>query len=146
VQERRLCLIPITNSAGVSLGQTQPLPDILLNFWLVDVLRELDEVASLATILIYTSLYGFSASSGSDKYPPISLSTEMVQDLTGPSSVQHSSSPTPSLPPSNDDIEAVIQMATSARSTPDGRGGLRDTRTQLFVGNVRACFDILKLV
>jgi hypothetical protein len=70
----------------------------------------------------------------------------MVQDSTGPSSVQHSSSPTPSLPPSNDDIEAVIQMATSARPTPDGRGGLRDTRTQLFVGNVRVGFDILELV
>jgi hypothetical protein len=71
----------------------------------------------------------------------------MVQDSTGPSSIQNSSSPTPSLPPSNDDIEAVIQMATSVRPTPDGRGGpLRDTRTQLFVGNVReSCPGILEL-
>lgn len=39
--------------------------------------------------------------------------------------------------PTNDDIEAVIQMATSARPTPDGRPvPPRDTRTQLFVGNV----------
>lgn len=38
----------------------------------------------------------------------------------------------------NDDIEAVIQMATSSRSSADGRSGpLKDTRTQLFVGNVR---------
>ncbi|KAF9031653.1 hypothetical protein BDZ89DRAFT_614541 [Hymenopellis radicata] len=39
--------------------------------------------------------------------------------------------------PTNDDIEAVIQMATSARPSPDGRTGPpRDTRTQLFVGNL----------
>lgn len=38
----------------------------------------------------------------------------------------------------NDDIEAVIQMATSSRPSPDGRSvPLKDTRTQLFVGNVR---------
>lgn len=45
--------------------------------------------------------------------------------------------PTPTL--TNDDIEAVIQMATSSRPSPDGRSApLKDTRTQLFVGNVRA--------
>lgn len=62
----------------------------------------------------------------------------MAQDNSGPSSVYSSSSSTPSLTPSNDDIEAVIQMATSdARASLDGRAGpLRDTRTQLFVGNV----------
>ncbi|KAK0203718.1 RNA-binding domain-containing protein [Desarmillaria ectypa] len=44
-------------------------------------------------------------------------------------------SPAPA--PTNDDIEAVIQMATSARASPDGRTGPpRDTRTQLFVGNL----------
>ncbi|KAG9001645.1 hypothetical protein FRB94_004631 [Tulasnella sp. JGI-2019a] len=37
--------------------------------------------------------------------------------------------------PSNQDIEAVIQMATSAR--PAAAAPPRDTRTQLFVGNVR---------
>lgn len=39
--------------------------------------------------------------------------------------------------PTNDDIEAIIQMATSSVGRPPG--GLnppRDTRTQLFVGNV----------
>ncbi|KAF8069159.1 hypothetical protein FPV67DRAFT_1414438, partial [Lyophyllum atratum] len=37
----------------------------------------------------------------------------------------------------NDDIEAVILMATSSRASPDGRQGpLKDTRTQLFVGNL----------
>ncbi|KAJ4490184.1 hypothetical protein J3R30DRAFT_3399592 [Lentinula aciculospora] len=46
-------------------------------------------------------------------------------------------SPSPSAPPTNDDIEAVIQMATSSRSSPDGKTGpLKDTRTQLFVGNL----------
>ncbi|KAG6824826.1 hypothetical protein H0H92_005689, partial [Tricholoma furcatifolium] len=43
--------------------------------------------------------------------------------------------PTHSL--SNDDIEAVIQMATSSRSSPDTRPlPSKDTRTQLFVGNL----------
>lgn len=61
-----------------------------------------------------------------------------MQESSGPPSLQSSASPTPSVAPSNDDIEAVIQMATSARPSPDGRPGgpLRDTRTQLFVGNV----------
>lgn len=69
------------------------------------------------------------------------------QDSSGATSVQSSLSPshTPSpalsarsAPPTNDDIEAIIQMATSSRSSPDGKGGpMRDTRTQLFVGNVR---------
>lgn len=44
--------------------------------------------------------------------------------------------------PTNDDIEKVIQMATSSRAT--GLAGSlnppRDTRTQLFVGNVRSVF------
>ncbi|KAG6901059.1 hypothetical protein C0995_001328 [Termitomyces sp. Mi166 len=39
--------------------------------------------------------------------------------------------------PSNDDIEAVIQAATSARTSPDARTvPIKDTRTQLFVGNL----------
>ena len=40
--------------------------------------------------------------------------------------------------PSDDAIEAIIQQATSAASAPYPRPGgpLRDTRTQLFVGNV----------
>jgi hypothetical protein len=47
------------------------------------------------------------------------------------------SGPAPSLGmPTDDDIEAIIQMATSAR--PSSRvSPLKDTRTQLFVGNVR---------
>ena len=39
-----------------------------------------------------------------------------------------------SVAPSNDDIEAVIQLAMA--SSPAGSAGGRDTRTQLFVGNV----------
>ncbi|KAF8178273.1 hypothetical protein BJ912DRAFT_668300 [Pholiota molesta] len=38
-------------------------------------------------------------------------------------------------PPTDDAIEALILQATSARISPDGRP-LRDTRTQLFVGNL----------
>ncbi|KAG1802313.1 uncharacterized protein HD556DRAFT_1429861 [Suillus plorans] len=40
--------------------------------------------------------------------------------------------------PTNDDIEAVIQMATSSRQSQDSRQlvPLRDTRAQLFVGNL----------
>ena len=40
--------------------------------------------------------------------------------------------------PSDDAIEAIIQQATSAATAPYSRPGapLRDTRTQLFVGNV----------
>lgn len=40
--------------------------------------------------------------------------------------------------PTNDDIEAVIQMATSSRQSQDSRqlAPLRDTRAQLFVGNL----------
>lgn len=45
--------------------------------------------------------------------------------------------------PTNDDIEAVIQMATSSAMSKDSRSPapLRDTRTQLFVGNVRMSVD-----
>jgi len=49
------------------------------------------------------------------------------------------SCPSPSIAPTvtDDDIEAIIQMATSTRLSSDGRPGQpRDTRTQLFVGNV----------
>ncbi len=43
--------------------------------------------------------------------------------------------------PTNDDIEAIIQAATSSgRSTHVGGNPLRDTRTQLFVGNVSPFF------
>ncbi|THH13424.1 hypothetical protein EW146_g6792 [Bondarzewia mesenterica] len=38
--------------------------------------------------------------------------------------------------PTSDEIDAVIQMATSSRPSPDGRPiPLKDTRTQLFIGN-----------
>lgn len=62
----------------------------------------------------------------------VQLTSRYFQD--GPS---RSSLISPAPAPTNDDIEAVIQMATSARASPDGRTGPpRDTRTQLFVGNV----------
>jgi hypothetical protein len=38
--------------------------------------------------------------------------------------------------PTDDAIEAVIQQATSAAPYSRPASGLRDTRTQLFVGNV----------
>lgn len=44
-------------------------------------------------------------------------------------------------PPTDDEVEAVIRMATSTRPTPDGRPPPgKDTRTQLFVGNVSPLF------
>lgn len=72
----------------------------------------------------------------------------MIQDLS--LSARHSPvptiiaspSPVPAVPPppTNSQIEAAIQKAQqmSARSTPDGRNSSlgRDTRMQLFVGNV----------
>lgn len=42
--------------------------------------------------------------------------------------------------PSHDDIDAIIQLATSAHQSPTA-GPLKDTRTQLFVGNVCAQFS-----
>lgn len=43
--------------------------------------------------------------------------------------------------PSDDAIEAIIQQATSAATPyPRPAGPLRDTRTQLFVGNVLLFF------
>lgn len=53
----------------------------------------------------------------------------------GPMHPVHAHTPTPP-PPTDDAIEAVIQHATAARGPADPRP-LRDTRTQLFVGNVR---------
>ena len=42
--------------------------------------------------------------------------------------------------PSDDAIEAIIQQATSAAPYSRPGGPLRDTRTQLFVGNVLLFF------
>jgi hypothetical protein len=83
--------------------------------------------------------------------PPCVSSTPAVLILTlllpQPSPPQQprtstSTSPEPFPPsrsaPTNDDIEAVIKMATSSHPSIDRP--LRDTRTQLFVGNVRALF------
>ena len=43
--------------------------------------------------------------------------------------------------PTNEEVEAVIKMATSTRPTPDGRPPPgKDTRTQLYAGNVRFVF------
>ena len=50
---------------------------------------------------------------------------------------------TPLPTPTNQDIEAVIQMATSGRGGPTPT---RDTRTQLFVGNVCPRFEAPQLV
>jgi len=59
-------------------------------------------------------------------------------------SATHSQVPSPTqthVHPTDDVIEAIIQQATAARSG-DSRP-LRDTRTQLFVGNVRSVSSIL---
>lgn len=53
-------------------------------------------------------------------------------------SAPHLIHPSDFLGPTNDDIEAVIQMATSSSKSQDSRqlAPLRDTRAQLFVGNL----------
>jgi len=59
-------------------------------------------------------------------------------------SATHSQVPSPTqthVHPTDDAIEAIIQQATAARSG-DSRP-LRDTRTQLFVGNVRSVYYFL---
>jgi len=59
-------------------------------------------------------------------------------------SAAHSQVPSPTqthIHPTDDAIEAIIQQATAARSG-DSRP-LRDTRTQLFVGNVRSVSSFL---
>ncbi|EPQ52296.1 RNA-binding domain-containing protein, partial [Gloeophyllum trabeum ATCC 11539] len=48
------------------------------------------------------------------------------------SPVPSATSPAPATLPSNDDIEAIIQLATSSSSSVPQK----DTRTQLFVGNL----------
>ncbi|KAH7886904.1 hypothetical protein F5I97DRAFT_1076702 [Phlebopus sp. FC_14] len=62
------------------------------------------------------------------------MSSAPLSDSQTPQLLAHS--PTPPGAPSNDDIEAVIKMATSSRPSTDRPGPLRDTRTQLFVGNL----------
>jgi hypothetical protein len=56
------------------------------------------------------------------------------------SSPSSATNPPPSLPvhpPTSEEIDAVIQQATSAVSSDGRHVPLKDTRTQLFVGNVR---------
>ncbi len=48
-------------------------------------------------------------------------------------------------PPTNDEIDAVIQQATSSVSSDGRHVPLKDTRTQLFVGNVRLFVPLLSL-
>lgn len=68
----------------------------------------------------------------------------LQQSLLSRPASAHPKSPSPPPQPSNDDIEAVIQMATASRQNPDGRSGPpKDTRTQLFVGNVTSVFFCL---
>lgn len=61
--------------------------------------------------------------------PSISAATAAALSATAPAL-----SVGGSVTPSNDDIEAVIQLAMA--SSPAGSANGRDTRTQLFVGNV----------
>ncbi|TFY77898.1 hypothetical protein EWM64_g6111, partial [Hericium alpestre] len=64
-----------------------------------------------------------------------------VQPPPNPMSSSTSPRPAPPIqresPPTNDEIDAVIQLATSSRASADGRPlPLKDTRTQLFIGNL----------
>jgi hypothetical protein len=59
-------------------------------------------------------------------------------------SASHLTRPSEFSGPTNDDIEAVIQMATSSGNSQDSHqlAPLRDTRAQLFVGNVWTSVDL----
>lgn len=71
--------------------------------------------------------------------PRCTLTYPLCQPQDSSAQINSRDSPTHSASgPSNEDIEAVIQMATSATN---GRSPApKDTRTQLFVGNVRTPF------
>ncbi|KAI5120096.1 hypothetical protein M0805_001252 [Coniferiporia weirii] len=64
-------------------------------------------------------------------------SSSLSSPSTAASSTAASAAATPPALPTNDEVEAVIKMATSTRPTPDGRPPPgKDTRTQLFTGNL----------
>jgi len=86
--------------------------------------------------------------------PPPHIFIVSSQNTTQTSSSSPSSavapilSPNPSLPlpahpPTNEEIDAVIQQATSSVSSDGRHVPLKDTRTQLFVGNVRFLSPLL---
>ncbi|KAH9941845.1 uncharacterized protein BXZ73DRAFT_75023 [Epithele typhae] len=56
--------------------------------------------------------------------------------MSNPAGASSTSSPTAGTGPTNDDIEAVIQMAMASSSAPRVTNPPRDTRTQLYVGNL----------
>jgi len=91
------------------------------------------------------------ASLGSDSvstFPYISTPVSTILQLTRrhtwkPPATARSSSPLSRQLPTDETIENVIERATAnARAANGGRSPVigRDTRTQLFVGNVRPCF------
>ncbi|THG95355.1 hypothetical protein EW145_g7973, partial [Phellinidium pouzarii] len=72
--------------------------------------------------------------------PPITAPSPVAcarsPSVGSPSTAASSTAASTSLP-TNDEVEAVIKMATSTRPTPDGRPPPgKDTRTQLFAGNL----------
>ena len=83
--------------------------------------------------------------------------TTHQQDSSQPQQSQEEQKPQPEqtqqtqrpavLNPTSEEVEAVIQAATSQRSEPDGKIiPLKDTRTQLFVGNVRSSLCYIRLI
>lgn len=94
-------------------------------------------------IIELTRQYSQDAPSPSDTHSPPGSVTVASSSQGSPSTaassfvsstVKESSS---TVMPTNDEVEAVIKMATSTKPTPDGRPPPgKDTRTQLFVGNV----------
>jgi len=89
-------------------------------------------------VSLYSLLYS-SYSSSSQSFPQ-SSSPRPPSPATLPA--KPSTIPPPHLvhPPTNEEIDAVIQQATSSVSSDGRHVPLKDTRTQLFVGNVRFFF------
>jgi hypothetical protein len=108
-------------------------------------LRELRSLLSSVPVLlmqVHSSLVSLSS-------PPYSsYSFPGPQNIPQPSSPRTPSPATSAQPstvplpvhPTNEEIDAVIQQATSSVSADGRHVPLKDTRTQLFVGNVRSFF------
>ena len=68
---------------------------------------------------------------------PTQTSSSSPSFAVAPVLSSNPSLPLPTHPPTNEEIDAVIQQATSSVASDGRHVPLKDTRTQLFVGNVR---------
>ena len=145
--------IGVVHSSGVEWIQCNPLrqtaqrrPNGCLPSAAFLNLRELRSLLSSVPVLlmqVHSSLVSLSS-------PPFpSYSSSSPQNILQPSSPRPPSPANPAQPtirpphlvhPTNEEIDAVIQQATSSVSADGRHVPLKDTRTQLFVGNVRSFF------